>query len=56
MLNLGLNYALGRDKQLKVFLRASNLLDKQAFNHASFLAEVVPLPGRNVSVGLRYAF
>ncbi|MFA5683221.1 MAG: TonB-dependent receptor [Lysobacteraceae bacterium] len=56
MLNLGVNYALGRDKQLKVFLRASNLLDKQAFNHASFLAEVVPLPGRNVSVGLRYAF
>jgi iron complex outermembrane receptor protein len=39
-----------------VFARASNLLDEQVFNHSSFLADVVPMPGRNLSVGVRLTF
>ncbi len=56
MLNLSVSYAFGSERQASVFLRGSNLLDEEVWNHASFLADVVPLPGRNVSFGLRYAF
>lgn len=55
-LNLSLSYVIGADKRTRVFLRGSNLLDDQAWNHSSFLASVVPLPGRNLTAGLRYDF
>ncbi len=56
MLNLSLDYRLGRYRQSSLFLHARNLLDAQAWNHASFLASTVPLPGRNLSFGLRHEF
>lgn len=56
MLNLTLRYTLGEDSRTTLFLRGSNLLDEQVWNHASFLASVVPLPGRNITAGLRYDF
>lgn len=56
MLNLGLSYGFGSQQQARVFLRGSNLLNQQVWNHSSFLADVVPLPGRNVSLGVSYAF
>lgn len=56
MLNLGLSYALGDEGHTRLFLRGSNLLGEQVRNHASFLADVVPLPGRNISMGLTYRF
>lgn len=55
MLNLTVAYALPGDGG-RVFLRGSNLLDEQVWNHASFLANTVPQPGRNVSVGFSYTF
>ncbi|MCD9031387.1 TonB-dependent receptor [Luteimonas sp. Y-2-2-4F] len=55
MLNLTLNYRLA-DGRTRVFLRGANLLDEQIWNHASFLAGTVPLPGRNLTVGLSYTF
>lgn len=38
------------------FLHATNLFDETARVHASFLKDLAPLPGRNVSVGLRLNF
>lgn len=56
MLNLSLSYAFGAERQTRVFLRGSNLLNQDIRNHASFLANVIPLPGRNLSAGLSYHF
>lgn len=56
MLNLNLGYAFGEYRQASVFMRASNLLDREVWNHSSFLADVIPLPGRNLSIGYSYEF
>lgn len=40
----------------EVFVRGSNLLDETARVHASFLKDVAPLPGRNLTAGVRLAF
>lgn len=55
MLNLRLNYHLA-DGRTRLFLRGANLLDEQVWNHTSFLAHQVPLPGRSLSAGLSYRF
>lgn len=47
-------YSNGFKTQL--FLRGTNLLDELAFNHASYLARVAPLRGRNMAVGVRTLF
>lgn len=39
-----------------VFLRATNLLDQDARVSTSFRKDVAPLPGRGLSLGLRYEF
>lgn len=56
MLNLSLSYALGEDDRYTLFLRGGNLLNEEVWNHTSFLANVVPLPGRNLSAGVRVSF
>ncbi|KLI99089.1 TonB-dependent receptor [Luteimonas sp. FCS-9] len=55
MLNLSVNYRLP-DGNTRLFLRGSNLLDEQIWNHTSFLADTVPLPGRNLTFGVSLAF
>ncbi|MBA3485747.1 MAG: TonB-dependent receptor [Lysobacter sp.] len=40
----------------EVFLDGSNLLDKEARVHTSFLKDLAPLPGRNVAFGVRVFF
>jgi len=40
----------------QVWLRGTNLLNKLAYNHASFLAGVAPLPGRSMMLGFRASF
>ncbi|MFW7340753.1 TonB-dependent receptor [Pollutimonas sp. H1-120] len=54
MLNLGIEYD-GRAGALDytAYLRATNLANQQAFNHASFISSAAPLPGRRVMLGLR---
>lgn len=47
-------YTQGGD--LYLFLKGSNLTDKEARPHTSFLKDVAPLPGRNLTLGLRYSF
>jgi iron complex outermembrane receptor protein len=39
-----------------LFLRGSNLLDEDVRNQSSFIADVVPMPGRNISAGFRLGF
>ncbi|WP_374275676.1 TonB-dependent receptor domain-containing protein [Brevundimonas sp.] len=40
----------------QVYVRGSNLLDETILNHASYLAETVPLRGRNFVFGVRARF
>lgn len=56
MLNMTLSYRFGGDERYTLFLRGSNLLDEEVWNHTSFLANVIPLPGRNLSAGVKVAF
>ncbi len=39
-----------------VFVRASNLTNEEARNHVSFLKDVAPLAGRNLTLALRASF
>ncbi|WP_116811924.1 TonB-dependent receptor domain-containing protein [Steroidobacter cummioxidans] len=56
MLNLTLSYSPRGERGAVVYLRGTNLLDEVVWNHASYLAHVVPLPGRGVTAGLRVSF
>lgn len=40
----------------QVFVRGTNLLDIRALNHASFISDLAPLRGRNLSLGVRVRF
>ncbi len=44
------------DKNFRVYLDARNLTDEETREHASFLKDIAPGPGRNLRVGLAYAF
>ena len=55
MLNLTLSFSPA-ESGYTVFLRGTNLLDEVVWNHASYLAGVVPLPGRGVTAGVRLSF
>jgi iron complex outermembrane recepter protein len=43
-------------RTLDVFVQGTNLTNREARMHTSFLKELAPLPGRNVTVGLRASF
>ena len=54
MVNATANYSLKSGLgNWEAFLRANNLLNVDARDHASFLKDIAPLPGRGVTVGLR---
>jgi len=56
-LNLDTSYAWTvAQSKFTVFARSSNLLDAERRAHASFLKDVAPLPGRSLSLGLRWEF
>ena len=40
----------------ELFVDGNNLLDEEARSHTSFLKDLAPLPGRNVSAGVRLFF
>ena len=56
MLNLSANYSFGDEGRYQIFLRGSNLLDEDVRNQTSFIADVIPMPGRNISAGFRVGF
>lgn len=56
MLNASLTFRPLADRDLKLFIDGRNLGDVEAREHASFLKDVAPLPGRSVRVGMGYSF
>ena len=50
------HWDFGADSELKVFVRGDNLLDEEVRNHASFLKNYAPEPGRGVTLGLRFEY
>ncbi|KAK0359589.1 hypothetical protein LTR94_030727, partial [Friedmanniomyces endolithicus] len=56
-----INATVARDFDLgttsvQAYVRATNLLDARALNHASFISDLAPLRGRNFVLGLRARF
>ncbi|WP_091741565.1 TonB-dependent receptor domain-containing protein [Phenylobacterium immobile] len=57
MVNATLAYSFDlRGADSEIYVRGTNLLNDLALNHASFLAEVAPLRGRKVALGVRTRF
>ena len=58
MLNATVSYEgmTANQETYRLFVRGSNLLDDVAYNHTSFLSNVVPMMGRNLSLGLQVSF
>ncbi|MGE0745769.1 MAG: TonB-dependent receptor [Rhodospirillales bacterium] len=57
MVNLTAAYELPVEAaRTEVYLRATNLANELAFNHASFIKDASPLRGRSFLIGLRAAF
>jgi len=57
MVNLGGHYTtrIG-GVPAQIYARINNLTDELAFSHTSFIKEAAPLPGRNITAGLRFVF
>jgi len=53
--DLGYGFMFGRVRY-DIFLRGSNLTNEAARVHTSFLKDFAPLPGRNVTLGVRAEF
>ena len=43
-------------KAWELFVDGNNLLDEEARPHTSFISHLAPLPGRNVTTGVRVFF
>ncbi|MFQ6686388.1 TonB-dependent receptor, partial [Bordetella pertussis] len=57
MVNATIRYRGKLDRTAyEIYLRGNNLLNKLAFNHASFISTVAPLPGRSVLLGVRLTY
>jgi iron complex outermembrane receptor protein len=57
LVNLGVSRRFNLDRShAELFVRVRNLLDENARVHASFLKDIAPLPGRNLTLGLRLTF
>ncbi len=57
LLDLNVNWVHYHDRfETLVFLRADNLLDEEIREHASFIKDIAPRPGRSISAGFRLSF
>jgi iron complex outermembrane receptor protein len=58
LMNADLRWRLigATNMELELFVNASNLGDKEARKHTSFVKDVAPLPGRNYALGIRSRF
>ena len=56
MINASLSATPFDDKNLKLFAEARNINDAEAREHASFLKDLAPLPGRSFRIGAGYKF
>ena len=56
MLDFELAYRALDNQDFVVFLKAKNLLDEEARDHASYIKDVAPRAGRSLVLGARYQF
>lgn len=56
MLDFEVAYRALENEDFVVFLKAKNLLDEEARDHASFIKDVAPRAGRSLVLGARYQF
>ncbi len=57
LLDLNVSWVNYHDRfETLVFLRADNLLDEEIREHASFIKDIAPRPGRSISAGFRLTF
>jgi iron complex outermembrane receptor protein len=42
--------------ETEAFLRATNIGDREARPHTSYLKDLAPLPGRSLTAGVRFSF
>lgn len=58
MLNLGAAYngKLANGSPWQLYVKGTNLTDRLAYAHTSFIKTAAPLMGRNITVGLKVAF
>lgn len=56
MVNLSASYKLSEDPAVILFAEARNLTDAEGREHASFLKDIAPMPGRGFRAGLAYRF
>ncbi|MGZ0707948.1 TonB-dependent receptor [Coraliomargarita sp. W4R53] len=54
--DLSYTFLLGNGLDLTIFAQADNLLDEEIRHHTSYIKDVAPLPGRNVTIGARLQF
>ncbi len=56
-LDADMTYAIPADRSsIEIFVRGTNLTDREARVHSSFLKDFSPLPGRGVLAGVRMRF
>ncbi|HYG26592.1 MAG TPA: TonB-dependent receptor [Caulobacteraceae bacterium] len=55
-LNAGYSWSPPAFDGLKLFVEGRNLTDEEAREHASFLKDLAPLPGRNLRAGATWSF
>ena len=56
LVNASLSAKPFADKGIRLFVDANNLTGEEAREHASFLKDVAPLPGRSIRTGFAYSF
>lgn len=57
VLDANLNYYFDwADQAMALYLKGSNLTDREARVHSSFLKDLAPLPGRSIGIGIRGEF
>lgn len=56
LVNLFVSVKPSSDPSLVFFAEGRNLTDQEAREHASFLKDIAPMPGRGVRVGVAYRF
>jgi len=55
-LNAFVSWAPDPDRGLRLYAEARNLNDAEVREHASFLKDLAPSPGRNIRLGVNYRF
>jgi iron complex outermembrane receptor protein len=56
LINVSAHWKPLKDQALKLFVDARNLTNETAREHASFLKDIAPMPGRSLRIGTAYTF